>query len=82
MSELIQLKNIDYDSKVMLLNELGFSSDGTYVLDNSGKKVLDKYLDQPVLVENMLILPGSTIILDDTPLSIALYMAEYSDVFG
>ena len=81
MNKLISLKNVDFNSKVMLLNELGLDSDGTYVLDSNGRKKLDKYLDQPVLIENMLILPGSTIILDNNPLSIALYMEEFENVF-
>lgn len=81
MAELVQLKNVNYNSKLMLLRELGYNSDGTYVLDNSGKQVADKYLEQPVTIENMIILPGSTVILDDNPLSIALYMEEYSGFF-
>ncbi|MBU0471626.1 MAG: hypothetical protein KKF65_03310 [Nanoarchaeota archaeon] len=80
MSQLIELKNISVESKVSLLKELGYDSDGTHVVDENGRKVLDKYLDQPILVKNMLILPGSTIILDNNPLSIALYMEEYEDV--
>ncbi|MFT7615942.1 MAG: hypothetical protein ACI8Y7_000769 [Candidatus Woesearchaeota archaeon] len=81
MSELVQLKNVNFESKVMLLTQLGLGSDGTYVLARDGKKLLDKYLEQPILIENMLILPGSTVVLDDNPLSIALYMEEYSNVF-
>jgi len=81
MAELVQLKQVNFDSKVLLLRELGYDSDGTYVLGSKGQQVIDKYLEQPVTVDNMIILPGSTIILDDNPLSIALYMEEYSDVF-
>ena len=65
----------------MLLKELGYGTDGEFVLDNSGKKVLDKYVDIPVRVENMVILPGSEIILDDNELSISSYIEEYGDVF-
>jgi hypothetical protein len=82
MTELIQLKNVDYDSKILLLKELGYSSDGKNIYYKNGKKVVDKYIEQPVQIDNMLILPGSTIILDDNPLSIALYMEENSGVIG
>ena len=81
MVETISLRNVGFDSKVALLKALDYDTDGKYVLDSNGNKILDKYLEEPVLVENMLILPGSTIILDDNPLSIALYMEEYPDVF-
>ena len=68
------------DMKILLLEELGFKSDGTYVLDNNGNKHIDKYINQPVKISNMIILPGSTIIIDDNPLSIASYMEDYPDV--
>lgn len=64
--------------KIQLLKELGFNSDGTYVTDLNGNRVLDKYTSDPVQIDNMAILPRSTIILDDNPLSIMLYLDEYS----
>lgn len=67
------------ECKVLLLKELGFGSDGTYVLDVDGKQVLDKYIDEPIKIDNMAILPGSTLILDDNPLSISSYLEEYGD---
>jgi hypothetical protein len=39
------------ESKIFLLKELGFSSDGTYVLDEKGEKVLDRYTDEPVRLD-------------------------------
>jgi len=63
--------------KKLLLEELGFSSDGTYVLDSDKKIHYDKYINQPVKISNMAILPGSTIIIDDNPLSIASYLEEH-----
>jgi homoaconitase/3-isopropylmalate dehydratase large subunit len=80
MTQIISLKDVSDESKIMLLKELGFSSDGTYVLDNSGEKVKDIYIDEPVKISNMAILPGSTIILDDNPLSIASYLEDHPDV--
>ncbi|MDR2699281.1 MAG: hypothetical protein LBC12_00410 [Nitrososphaerota archaeon] len=77
MPQIIELKGVTKESKMLLLEELGFSSDGTYVLEKDGNKVYDKYIDEPVTIDNMAILPGSTIILDNNPLSIALYLEEY-----
>lgn len=79
-AEIISLKDMPDDMKILLLEELGFKSDGTYVLDNNGNKHIDKYINQPVKISNMIILPGSTIIIDDNPLSIASYMEDYPDV--
>jgi len=64
-----------------LVDELGFNSDGVYVLKPNGEKHLDRYTEEPVKLDNMLILPGSTIIIDDNPLSISAYMEEFGDVF-
>src|SRR3989339_25780 len=50
------------------------------ILDFKRNKVMDRYVDIPVKVENMVILPGSTIILDDNILSLSCYMEEFPDV--
>ncbi len=78
--ELISLKKVSKESKRLLLKELGYDSDGTFVLDSEGKRVLDKYLEIEVKIDNMVILPGSTIILDDNELSISKYIEEFGDV--
>jgi len=79
--ELVSLKGVALNSKIGLLKELGYDSDGQFVLDSQGKKVLDKYIDLPVEIENMIIMPGSVIILDNNPLSLSKYMEEYEDEF-
>ncbi|MFH1585167.1 MAG: hypothetical protein ABIB79_00185 [archaeon] len=79
--ELISLKEVSVKSKIALLKELGFDSDGEYVLDSDGNKVLDKYIEIPVKVNNMAIFPGSTIILDNNELSLSLYLEEFGDEF-
>ncbi len=78
--ETISLKEISTESKIALLKELDFDSDGEYVLNSEGNKILDRYLEIPIKVNNMVILPGSTIILDDNILSISKYMEEFPDV--
>ncbi len=79
--ELISLKNVSKESKLLLLKELGYNSDGEFVLRSNGEKVMDRYLeDIPVRIENMVILPGSEIILDDNELSLSKYLEEFGDV--
>jgi len=79
--ELISLKEVSVNSKIALLKEIGFNSDGEYVLDSKGDKVLDRYIEIPVKVNNMAIFPGSTIILDNNELSLSLYLEEFGDGF-
>jgi len=79
--ELISLKNVSHESKILLLKELGYDSDGEFVIDSEGNKVMDRYIDIPIRVENMVILPGSAIILDNNELSLSKYMEEFGDVF-
>ncbi len=77
--ELIHLKEVSKESKVALLRELGYETDGHYVLKD-GKHVVDKYVDERITLDNMVILPGSTIVLVDNPLSIASYFEEIGDL--
>lgn len=78
--ELISLKGMTLKTKRAILKELGYDSDGEYVIDSSGEKVIDKYIDIPVKVERMVILPGSEVILDDNEFSISSYVEEYGNV--
>jgi len=80
MLETISIKTFTDKDKQVLLKELGYNSDDEFVLDNDGNQVIDPYLEEPVKVSNMIILPGSTIILDNNPLSISSYLEEYADV--
>jgi hypothetical protein len=77
--KLVSLKDVPKEIKAELLQQLGYNTDGTYVLDKKGEIVKDKYIDVDIKISNMLILPGSTIILDNNPLSIAAYLEEYSN---
>ena len=79
-SEKISLKTFTKEEKILLLKELGFDSDGEYVLDSAREQVSDKYINIPVKIENMVILGGSTIILDDNEYSLMRYMEEYGEL--
>lgn len=80
MTELIPIRNMPKKLKIMLLNQLGYSSDGTFILNKNGEKYLDKYIDKPIKIDNMAIFPGSTIILDNNSLSISSFLEEFGDV--
>jgi hypothetical protein len=80
MSQNVSLNDFSKEDKILLLKELGFDSDGEFVLNDKKEKVFDKYLDIPVKFDNMLILSGSTIILDDNEYSLMRYMQEYESL--
>lgn len=80
MTELISIKDMPKSLKIMLLKELGYDSDGTFVLSKKGEKYLDKYTNEPIRIDNMAIFPGSTIILDNNSLSISSFLEEFGDV--
>lgn len=80
MTELISLRGMSKHLKTVLLKELGYDSDEVFVLDKNGEKCLDKYTGEPLKIDNMAILPGSAIILDNNPLSISSFFEEYGDV--
>lgn len=80
MTEIISIKDMPTNIKIHLLQKLGYDSDGTFVIDTKGNKVLDKYIEEPVKINNMAIFPGSTIILDNNSLSISSFLEEFGDV--
>lgn len=79
MVELVSIKKMPKELKIKLLKELGYDSDGRFVLKD-GKKLVDKYTGEPVRISNMFIFPGSTIVLDNNPLSISSFLEEFGEV--
>jgi len=77
--EVISLKKVSKESKITLLKELGYDSDGIYVLKD-GRQDIDEYVNEPVKLDNMIIVPGSALVLDDNPLSIATYFEKYGEL--
>ena len=80
--ETISIKEMPKESRLFLIKELGYGSDGEFILEESGEYLIDRYFDIPVSIENMMILPGSTIILDNNELSLSAYLEEFGDVFA
>jgi hypothetical protein len=80
LMELLPMKDLPKEVKAAILVELGYSSDGPFVVGKDGKIVIDPYTLDPVKVDNMLILPGSEVILDNNPLSVASYFEEHGEL--
>ena len=76
--ELVSLKGVSKESKIQLLKELGYDSDGRYVL-KEGEPLVDDAVGEKVTLDNMLVLPGSSVVIVDNPLSIAAYFEEHGD---
>jgi hypothetical protein len=76
--EIVNLSKWDNESKVRLLRELGYDSDGTYVL-KAGQRVRDKVTGEEVTLRRMAILPGSVMVISDNPVSIADYLEDYDE---
>ena len=79
MAELISLQKFDTKTKIAILEGLGYKSDGVYVLTKNGEKFMDKYINTPIKLDEMLILPGSTVIICNNEVSILGYIEEYGD---
>jgi hypothetical protein len=81
-TELISLKTAPIEFRIALVREMGYDVDSTstFVLRADGSPLLDEYANVQVRLDNMMILPGSAIILDDNPLSVASYFEDHGDI--
>ena len=75
--DIISLSNVSIKSKILLLKEAGYGSDGTYVTKDK-KRYLDPYTNKPVKISNMALLPGSVTVIDDNPFSLIEYLEEHN----
>lgn len=80
--EELSLRDAPREFKIALVRKLGYDTDGEWVLKPDGEKYLDQYADKPIRLDRMVVFPGSAIILDDNPLSIASYFEDYGDLDG
>jgi hypothetical protein len=76
--EVVSLSKLDTESKILLLHEIGYESDGIYVL-KGGQRIRDKVTGEEVTLNRMAILPGSVLVISDNPLSIADYLEDYDE---
>ena len=78
--EIINLNDVSKDSKEALLKELGYDTDGTYIYNEKSRKVKDKYTGEYVLMESLVLLGGSTVIINNDPYSLISYTEEYGEI--
>jgi hypothetical protein len=81
--EVVSLKAVPKDLKLAMLKELGYEldRDGVHVVTTGGgERVVDPYSSLEVRLDNMMILPGSAILLDDNELSLISYMEDKGDI--
>ena len=81
--ELMSLKQAPKEFRFELLRALDLNVDQncTYVLGKDGSPQYDRYMNTPIRFDNFVIFPGSTILLDDNPLSIASYFEEFGEPY-
>lgn len=74
----IQLFQLDNEKRVQILEKLGYEVDNDgYVIDKQTKKeVICKYSKEKVHINTAAILPGSVIIINATPLTMAEYFID------
>ena len=78
-AETVPWGDIPRDVQIEILRELGYSAEENRILDTAGVPVLDKYTRAPVRLDNLMIVWGSTLLLDNNPVSIASYFEEYGE---
>ena len=76
---LIQLNN---NNRLLALQKLGYDvNDNGYVIDknNGNKEVICKYSEEKVHISTAAILPGSVIVINATPETMAQYFLDQDD---
>lgn len=78
--EVIELEGVSKESKIALLEELGFGSDGEFVTKD-GERWKDRYTDKDIPLDKMAIFPGreqgEVVIIEDSIFSLIHYMEEF-----
>ena len=74
------MKGAPREFKLALLKGLGYDVDKDgFVINSKGKRVIDKYSDKQIRIDNLAVFPGSTILMDDNLLSITSYIEEHEE---
>jgi len=76
--EIVSIKDMPLDARAELVRQLGYEVDGKQILKD-GAPAIDPYLDQPVTLDNMAVLPGSAVLIVDNAVSFAAYFEEHGD---
>jgi len=78
---MIQLVQLDNEKRILALQKLGYNiNDEGFVYDEGdGKEVICKYSKEKVHINTAAILPGSVIIINATPETMAQYFLDIDD---
>ncbi len=80
-TESISLDDVPQDVVDALLTELGYHVDRGLVFYEDDEPYIDPYVGVQVRSDNVMVLPGSTVVLDANPVSAAGYIQDYGDPF-
>ena len=70
--------SLNDEQKLILLKSLDYDVDNhDYIVDKNNKKVICRYSNQHVLFKNASILPGSTVIVNTSLITISEYISDY-----
>ncbi len=76
--EPVTLSDLNSLEKAQLLEALGYGYDSNSLqVTKDGKLYRDPYSGMTVSIDSMAIMPGSAIVIDNNPISIAGYVADY-----
>ncbi|HKZ63081.1 MAG TPA: hypothetical protein VJ400_01425 [Thermoplasmata archaeon] len=78
--ETVKWADIPMDVRVQVIQELGYVVKDEVICDSTGSPVMDRYTRVPVRFDNLLIVWGSDLLLDNNPISIASYFEEYGEL--
>jgi len=78
-TEVVKWADIPREVQVEIIRELGYAVEDNRILDATRAPVLDKYTKAQVRLDNLLIVWGSTLLLDNNYVSIASYFEEYGE---
>ena len=72
---------LDANMKTVLLKALDFNIDiNGYILDTMGKKIICPYSKTPVKFDTVSILPGSTILINTSLITLSEYISDYLEI--
>ena len=75
----LELIELEVDERTNVLEKLGYTIDEEgFVVDSEQKEVICKYTEEKVHIKTAAILPGSLLVINATPLSMARYFLEYN----
>lgn len=78
-SEILELNSLRREDRVALMGELGYRVRGDLMYLPDGQPAVDRYTGEQLRLSNTAIVPGSVILIDNNPVSLAAYIAEQED---